>query len=162
MSSKADIEIAIADMKAKNEAARVKKPNKRERDKLEALDNMREALEACGPNGTATLLIIDDGGKPSSSGRTHKLEIHVMRLNTVRLPNESMVTPRPAIQEYLTINAARACGYRLSSDDRIIMGGYGYSRPQEIAQHLAHLVGHALHVETLGAGMGNVRGWVKS
>jgi hypothetical protein len=61
---------------------------------------------------------------------------------------------------YLTINVATLLGYRLNKSDQIIMGGYGYSRPHHIAEALAWAAGHPLYFDSLGAGIGNVRGWI--
>ncbi len=135
----------------------------REAERAEALENIRDALQACGPDGDATLLIIDDGGRPSNSGRTHKLELHVIRSVQVSLPRGVKATPmndeRPTIREYLTINVARLLGVRLAKDDRILMGGYGYSRSLELATALARKAGHPIHVETIGGSFG-ARGWI--
>lgn len=134
---------------------------KKERERKEALDNIRDALKACGPDGAATLLITDVGGRPSSTGRTHYLEIHVLSNEHVGEgygPDGMRFRPRTTL--YLTINAARALGYRLNRQGQIIMGGYGYSRSREIATGLARLAGHPLYCDTLGGGIGATWGWV--
>lgn len=132
-------------------------------DKAEALESLKREVACCGPDGNATLLIIDDGGKPSGSGRTHKLQLRVMQPSMTsapegRLPNAS---DRPQLVSWLNLIVARALGYRVTKDDSITMGGYGYSRPQDIAAHIASAVGHAVFVQSEGAGMGDIRGWVK-
>ncbi len=133
---------------------------KRQREQAEALDNIREALDACGPSGTATLLIHDDGGRPSGSGRTHRLTVQVIRL-AHSSGAENNGEPRPVVAEWLTYNVAIACGYTFSkAHDAISMGGYGYSRSHQIATHLSHLAGHALHVQTTGATFAAPNGWV--
>lgn len=135
----------------------------KQRDQAEALERLRDALTAAGPDGGATILIIDDGGKPSSSGRTHRLELHLIQNDFVRpAPGDDRPRERerPATTLYLTINVARALGYRLDSCDRILMGGYGYSRSHQIAEHLASLAGHPLYFDSIGGGIGNTRGWI--
>lgn len=132
---------------------------KKQREQAEAFDNIRDALRSCGPDGNSTLLFIDDGGRPSSTGRTHYIEIHVLS-NSDTYAGKAQ-TDRPHVTYYLTINAAKALGYRLNKADQIIMGGYGYSRTQHLANHLAALAGHALYCDTIGGGMGSTRGWVK-
>lgn len=134
---------------------------KKERERQEALELIRDALTACGPDGVATLLIIDDGGRPSSTGRTHRLEVHLIEPTTDTTRDISGVNRlRSRTTLYLTINAARALGYRLNKDDQIVMGGYGYSRSLEIATGLARLAGHPLYCDTLGGGIGSTRGWI--
>jgi hypothetical protein len=130
---------------------------KKEREKAEALERIREALAACGPSGTATLLIHDDGGRPSSTGRSHRLTVQVIRL---RSPGRG--EPRPHIDEWLTFSVAKACGYTFSqAHEAIVMGGYGYSRSHQIAAHLSRLAGHALYVQTTGATFAAPNGWVE-
>ncbi len=134
---------------------------KKEREKAEALESIRDALTACGPSGTATLLIHDDGGRPSSTGRTHRLTVQVIRLRSPGRDTESNGEPRPHIDEWLTFNVAKACGYSFSErHETITMGGYGYSRSHQIATHLSRLAGHALHVQTTGATFAAPNGWV--
>jgi hypothetical protein len=140
---------------------------KKQREQAEAFERIREALDACGPSGTATLLIHDDGGRPSGSGRTHRLTVQVIR-NRVSghsggyaEPSERLKYCRPVIAEWLTYNVAIACGYTFSkAHDAISMGGYGYSRSNQIATHLSRLAGHALHVQTTGATFAAPNGWV--
>lgn len=138
---------------------------KKQREQAEAFDNIRDALAKCGPMGSATLLFIDDGGRPSSSGRTHYIEIHVLENQADGRPTDTLRelcdSLRPRTTYYLTINAAHALGYRLNKADQIIMGGYGYSRTLQLASHLAARAGHALYCDTIGGGMGSTRGWVK-
>ncbi len=137
-----------------------KSKKQRETERAEALDNIRDALKACGPDGDSTLLIVDDGGRPSSSGRTHRLQVHVIEpTHTVGRPVGCRSVTRPRTTFFLSINAARVLGYRLAKDESILMGGYGYSRSLEIAQGLARACGHALHVDSLGDSFG-ARGWV--
>ncbi len=127
---------------------------KKQREQAEAFERIKEALAACGPDGTATLLIHDDGGRSSSTGRTHRLTVQVIR--TMLGPQ-----PRPHVVDWLTFNVAKACGYTFSErHDAISMGGYGYSRPHQIATHLSRLAGHALHVQTTGATFAAPNGWV--
>lgn len=131
---------------------------KKQREQSEAFDNIRDALRSCGPDGNSTLLFIDDGGRPSNTGRTHYIEIHVL-CNADDGRQAGYVRPRTTY--YLTINSARALGYRLNKADQIIMGGYGYSRTLELATALAKRAGHALYCDTIGGGMGSTRGWAK-
>jgi hypothetical protein len=139
---------------------------KKQREQAKALENIRDALAEAGPLGGGTLLIIDDGGRPSSSGRTHCLEIHLLENKPARRYEPSCRIEgnvdeyRPQTTLYLTINVATLLGYRLNKSDQIIMGGYGYSRPHHIAEALAWAAGHPLYFDSLGAGIGNVRGWI--
>lgn len=133
---------------------------KKERARAEALENIREALKSCGPDGSSTLLIIDDGGRPSPTGRTHYLEIHVLSCQHAGGTNGEWEC-RPRTTYYLTINAANLLGYRLNKADQIVMGGYGYSRSLHLASNLAHAAGHPIYCDTIGGGLGGARGWIR-
>jgi len=137
---------------------------KKQREQAEALDNIRDALAACGPGGgsaSATLLIHDDGGRPTNTGRSHRLTVQLIRSEWRPDPGGKEQRLRPVCAEWLTRNVATACGYRYSdAHEAIVMGGYGYSRSTEIAQHLSRLAGHALYVQAIGATFAAPDGWV--
>ncbi len=123
---------------------------KSQKEKIEATENMREALAACGPGGKSTLLITVEESRPSSSGRTEYLSVRVMGTDDAG---------RPSCTYWLTMLVSRACGLRFNKPrEAISMGGYGYSRPAEIAGRLAKLCGHPLYVQTLNAFAGP-NGW---
>jgi hypothetical protein len=125
---------------------------KKQREEAEALENLRDALTAAGPEGGATLLIINASSKSSSTGRNHYLEIKLLQ-NVEERRHYSDKSPRkdrPEATLDLTYRVAKLLGYRLTKDGQIIMGGYGYSRSQKLTDHLAHKAGHPIYVQTIG------------
>jgi hypothetical protein len=135
---------------------------KKQREQAEVLENLRDALTAAGPEGGATLLIINASSKSSSTGRNHYLEIKLLENkhaeNFASQGDGFRFRPRATLD--LTYNVAKLLGYRLTKDGQIIMGGYGYSRSQQLTDHLAHKAGHPLYVQTIGEGMGDTNGWI--
>jgi hypothetical protein len=113
---------------------------------------VRESLALCGPDGSQTLQLLDDGGRPSSSGRTHRIQVRVL----------GTIEGRPVTLWHITHNVAEALGMRMTRDqESILMGGYGYSRTLELAMRLSELCGHELHCESPGSFAG-ANGWVRS
>lgn len=110
-------------------------------EKAEAVASLKEALTDCGPKGASTLEIRWVGGGATSTGRSDYFELYVW----------SMTSGRPEPGYSVTLNAAKAMGYRVNkAREAILMTGCGYSKPLDLAMGLARLVGHDLHVVSSG------------
>jgi len=121
-------------------------------ERAEAREALLAPLRDCGPEGNATLEILCSSSEASSTGRTERIEIRVLRAT-----DEDGGRPRHA--EWLTRNVARALGWRYSErHEALLMGGYGYCRATQVAEALARLVGHALFCDSVNF-FGGPRGW---
>jgi hypothetical protein len=120
------------------------------KEQAEAWERIADSIKACGPDGSATLMFESVGSRPSSSGRTEYIDVHVLRIGD---------DGRPAPSEWLAFNIALAFGYRFNRNhEAIAMGGYGYCRATQIVGDLARKAGHAIRVESHGFAFGP-RGW---
>lgn len=117
---------------------------------LEAWGRIKDAIKACGPDGLATLEIRDIDSRADSSGRTHYLDARVWRIGEHGAPDCS---------EWLTYNLCLAFGYRFNKKREALgMGGYGYSREQQLASHIVLQAGHPIRVASPGSSFAP-RGW---
>jgi hypothetical protein len=123
----------------------------------ESCEFLRQALADCGPDGNATLEIRWVGGKPTPYGRTDYYELRVWGMSAVLHPGGKS-NDRPIAMQWLTHHAGVALGYRFNkSREALSVGGCGYSKPQQIGEHLAHIAGHPIYTESPGQFAGG--GW---
>lgn len=111
----------------------------------QAKQRLRDMCRECAPDGTATLLIVHTGGRPSSNGRSDYFNVEVLNI----------YQGRPAISAWLNRNLHMALGYRMAKDGALMVPGCGYNKAHHIASDLAHLCQHPVQVE------GSYRGVVR-
>jgi hypothetical protein len=119
------------------------------RDSTEAKERLREALKDCAPGKGASLEIRWTGGRPTSPGSTYRYGLNVWRIGD---------DGSPFCAEWLTWNAACACGWRFNeSHESLSLGGSEYPKTKEIAQCMADIAGHPIRVECPGTSFGASR-----
>ena len=103
---------------------------------------LREALQACGPIGNGSLTIRIRRG----SGMNDYLDLYVTQIADVGAITGRVMGMRP-MSRWVTFHVANALGYRMSVQEDMCVGGYGYSKTHSVVTALSRLVGFPLYLD---------------